>query len=1146
MRRRKILWTMGLSGLALLAGALTFGMNAAYGGLAGGYYAYSPILEKFVDNLPGVGFNNRSTTLQTYIPIAQKVTNTLFPNDDYYEIAMTDGFRQKMHSALPSPGTLVRGYIDLGVASPTFGYLGPIIIAQRDKPVRIKMSNMMDTSSGASGGKLQIPTDYLLMGAGAGPSGGNYTQNRASTHLHGGLPPWVSDGTAIQWYTPIGEASPYNVGASFRNVPDMWFLANGTAVVAGTPGATNDPGQGKQTLYYTNQHSSRLLFYHDHAVGITRLNVYAGMAAGYLVVDAAEEALINAGTIPGGTGFPPEYRYGIPLIIQDKTFVPANIDNQDPKWSQWKTTYGINWVVDGVAAASTGDFWFPHIYEPNQNPSDTANLGMNPFGRWDYGPWFWPPLGTVLPMPNATPTVPTENYLSSTTPEAFMDTPIVNGCAYPYLNVDPKAYRFRILNACNDRNLNLQLYQANPNGYLGPGGFPTEVAMVPALDYTVYPLPAPVAGFPVLAYPGPGPWPIDTRVGGVPNWNGAGPSWYQIGTEGGFLPAPAVIPPTPTNYDYDRRSITVLNVLEKCLFLGPAERADVIVDFSGFAGKTIILYNDAPAPVPASDPRCDLYTGNEDQTSSGGAPSTAAGFGPNTRTIMQFRVSNAAPVQFNLANLQNRASGLPKAYADSQPQPIVPQTAYGLPNGPYNQTFTDTYVRIQDNYITYSPMGASAPVTKFLFPKAIQELFDRYGRMNATLGVELPFTNITNQTTIPLGYIDPTTETIGPGETQFWKITHNGVDTHAVHFHLVNLQVINRVGWDGSIRPPDDNEQGWKETVRMNPLEDCIVAVRAIQPQVPFTVSNSVRYLAPSLPPGPSADFTNVDANGNPVTTNNQMTNFGWEYVWHCHLLGHEENDMMRPFVFNPNSIYRLFWRNSGAGGDGTNVFWYLDNTSVVSTTLLPNVGATSGFQVVAATGDFNHDGRPDLIWRNTTTGQNIIWFMQEDTVIGTDALPTVAADWQIAGAGDFNHDSNPDLIWRNPTTGQNVIWFMNGTSIIGTAPLASAGTGWTIGGISDFNQDGNPDLVWRNTTTGQNVVWYMNGTTQIGTDSLPTAATVWNLVAVGDMNYDVNPDLVWRNTTTGENVIWFLSGPAQIGNGVLPTISDQHWNIEN
>ena len=84
-----------------------------------------------------------------------------------------------------------------------------------------------------------------------------------------------------------------------------------------------------------------------------------------------------------------------------------------------------------------------------------------------------------------------------------------------------------------------------------------------------------------------------------------------------------------------------------------------------------------------------------------------------------------------------------------------------------------------------------------------------------------------NQTTIPLGYVDPATEIVRQGDTQLWKITHNGVDSHFIHFHLFNVQVINRVGWDGSLRPPDANEMGWKDTVRMNPLEDIIVALAA-------------------------------------------------------------------------------------------------------------------------------------------------------------------------------------------------------------------------------------------------------------------------------------------------------------------------------
>ncbi len=155
-------------------------------------------------------------------------------------------------------------------------------------------------------------------------------------------------------------------------------------------------------------------------------------------------------------------------------------------------------------------------------------------------------------------------------------------------------------------------------------------------------------------------------------------------------------------------------------------------------------------------------------------------------------------------------------------------------------------------------IGATATVTTTLTQslpvqnKAIQELFDPiYGRMNATLGVELPFTSALTQTTIPLDYIDPTTETIADGETQIWKITHNGVDTHPVHFHQVNVQLINRIGWDGTVKPPAA-EVGWKETVKMNPLEDIVVAVRAKRPLIPFGVpQSSVRWIRRSrwVPP---------------------------------------------------------------------------------------------------------------------------------------------------------------------------------------------------------------------------------------------------------------------------------------------------------
>jgi len=396
----------------------------------------------------------------------------------------------------------------------------------------------------------------------------------------------------------------------------------------------------------------------------------------------------------------------------------------------------------------------------------------------------------------------------------------------------------------------------------------------------------------------PSTWPTDGRDGGVPDPKAIGPSMIQIGNEGGLLPAPAVLPNTPVGYEYFRRTITVLNVTNHTLLLAPAERADVIVDFSQVpAGSHLILYNDAPAPMPGFDTRNDYYTGDPNQTSTGGAPDTTPGYGPDTRTIMQFNVSGTAAPAFDVAALK---TALPAAYKASQPAPIVPEAAYGPV---YGTTYPNNYMRVIDSSLTFTPAGASTPVTLPQLEKAIIEQFDMdYGRMNAVLGTGLANGGPSIGTATPYSYANPPTDFIlnslgkqigelGDG-TQIWRVDHQGVDTHAIHFHLVNVQVINRVAIDGQIFAPDPNELGWKETVRMNPGQDVILAVRAVSMTLPWKIGVSVRPLQPEVPLG--AQF--LDANGTMVT--NTMQNYGWEYVWHCHLLGHEENDMMRPFVF--------------------------------------------------------------------------------------------------------------------------------------------------------------------------------------------------------------------------------------------------------
>jgi FtsP/CotA-like multicopper oxidase with cupredoxin domain len=942
-------------------------------------------IHKFVDTLPD---------LKGAIAVPDTTT---FANSDYYVIELWQ-YTTQLHANLPP--TTLRGYCQRTAAGCTPSYLGPVILAQKDRPVRVVFKNMLPAGAG---GNLFLPVDPTFMGAGMGPDGQPYSENRATLHLHGGASPWISDGTPHQWTTPAAEVTSHARGVSTQMVPDMWFDASGNLIpgcagqtACNATGATTDPGPGAMTFYWTNQQGGRLMFYHDHAYGLTRLNVYAGEAAGYLLYDPIEEAMLLAAGVPGtiasnATQLAPDLAHLIPLVIQDKTFVPSpgQLAGSDPTWA-WGTTSPQS-AVNG-----NGDLWFPHVYMPNQDPNDPLG-GASAVGRWDYGPWFFPPQNqlsaanppTAVTVPCTSAAFPGQVLAPTTanpvggcpiipnpsgTPEAFMDTPVVNGKAYPVLHVAPEAYRFKILSAGNDRSWNLQLYVADATG--------KDVTMLPAVPPStgsvlpLCPLVTPVTqpgmglglatalldatgkpingtGLPANCWPNYGApmpgipskqfmWPADGRDGGVPDPRLAGPPFVQIGSEGGLLPAPVVIPSTPAGYEYNTRSITVTNVSTHGLWLGPAERADVVVDFTAFAGKTLILYNDAPTPAPAFDSRADYYTGDLDQVSIGGAPSTLPGYGPNTRTLMQIVVDGtpSATTAFNIPALK---AALPGTFASTQPTTIVPEPTYPANSG--GNAPTATYGRIQDNSITFTPCQSAAPggcstgtlpqITVTYDQKAIQELFTLdYGRMNATLGVELPFTNFLTQTTIPYGYVDWPTEILQDGQYQIWKLTHNGVDTHFIHFHLFNVQVVNRIGWDGSVRPPDQNELGWKDTVRMNPLEDIVVALQPVKQTLPWPLPDSIRPNDVTMPTGmPDPMISGIDpVTGNAtVSTTNNLLNFGWEYVWHCHILGHEENDMMRPVIFQvappaPSSLVAaanasggatLMWTDNSASESG-------------------------------------------------------------------------------------------------------------------------------------------------------------------------------------------------------------------------------------
>ncbi|HEX9635635.1 MAG TPA: multicopper oxidase [Candidatus Limnocylindria bacterium] len=593
------------------------------------------------------------------IPPAMPMTSVLSENGQpvrYYEI----GVRQFSQQILPAglPATTVWSYGS--VAHPgTFNYPAFTIEAEVGQPVRTKWINGLVDGQGNYLPHL-LPVDPTLHWA--NPPGGQHGRDgRPSfgstpgpytgpvpivTHLHGGHTSDESDGFAEAWYLPRARNIPHTfarVGSHYQPFRTKFQALHGQAW---TP--------GDAVFQYDNDQPASTLWYHDHTLGMTRLNVYAGPAGFYLLRGGAFDT--ESGLLPGpapALGDPPGTRYfEIPLAIQDRSFT------------------------------TDGSLFYPD-----------SRAFFDEFG----GPYI--PDSDVSPIWN---------------PEFFGNTMLVNGKTWPALAVEPRRYRFRILNGCTGRFLILKLV--------------TDA----------------LAARPVSA--------------ALP--------FRQIGAEGGFLPAPI---------ELDR------------LLIAPAERADVIVDFSGLPiGTALYLINEGPdEPFGGGEPPGDFDTAN---------PAT-------TGQVMRFSVIPLTTTD---------TSAIP----DQLPAPPRP----GAP------TFT--------RQVSLNELGSTHPG------------FD--GPIAALLGTLNP-----DGTGNPLEWDAPITENVALGAVEIWEIYNFTEDAHPIHIHEVLLEVLAREPFGGAPRGPETWESGLKDTFIAYPGE--VTRVKALYDRAGL-------------------------------------------YVWHCHLVEHEDNEMMRPY----------------------------------------------------------------------------------------------------------------------------------------------------------------------------------------------------------------------------------------------------------
>jgi hypothetical protein len=203
---------------------------------------------------------------------------------------------------------------------------------------------------------------------------------------------------------------------------------------------------------------------------------------------------------------------------------------------------------------------------------------------------------------------------------------------------------------------------------------------------------------------------------------------------------------------------------------------------------------------------------------------------------------------------------------------------------------------------------------------------------------------------------------------------------------------------------------------------------------------------------------------------------------------------------------------------------------------------------------DFNSDGKTDFLLHRAGTGEVFLWLMNGITLqSGTlTTPPNMDPAWRASATGDFNADGKPDILWRHGTTGQLRIWTMNGAvrlSELETAPNGLSDLNWRVAGAGDFNSDGKPDILWRHAVSGRNVAWLMDGTARISGSFLSpdtVTDTNWQMAGVGDFNSDGKPDILWRHALTSKLVVWLMDGLVRL-DGVFTepaALADPQWQV--
>ena len=242
---------------------------------------------------------------------------------------------------------------------------------------------------------------------------------------------------------------------------------------------------------------------------------------------------------------------------------------------------------------------------------------------------------------------------------------------------------------------------------------------------------------------------------------------------------------------------------------------------------------------------------------------------------------------------------------------------------------------------------------------------------------------------------------------------------------------------------------------------------------------------------------------------------------------------------FNGDARSDILWHN----GNGSAAMWLMNGTSPVTQNVIGTVDTAwqiaGTSSLVQSTGDFNADGKADMLWRKSD-GTVAMWLMNGTTPATQAVIGTIDTTWQIAGSGDFNGDGKADILWRN-SDGTLAMWLMNGSTPATQTVVGTVDTAWQIVGIGDFNGDGKADILWRN-SDGTLAMWLMNGTTPTTQTVLGIVDAAWQAVGVADFDGDGKADILWHKSD-GSLAMWLMNGTTPMTQSVIGTV-DTAWQV--